>query len=102
MSPVSAPPLGGPEPLIDVHAHFHHAGGPRADWAAVNDARFRAVYDDETYGSWFDFTGPNITGQEDWLPVADQAARKIVAVELDVKTEGAGGWNVYVRFIGLG
>lgn len=42
MSPVSAPPLGGPEPLIDVHAHFHHAGGPRADWAAVNDARFRA------------------------------------------------------------
>ena len=29
-------------PLIDVHAHFlHHATG-RADWAAVNAARFRA------------------------------------------------------------
>ena len=68
----------------------------------TNDAQFRAVYDDETYGSWIDFTGPNITGQEDWLSVADQTLRQIVAVELDVKTEGAGGWNVYVRFIGLG
>ena len=36
------PPLAGPEPLIDVHAHFYHAGAGRADWAAVNAARFRA------------------------------------------------------------
>jgi len=38
----SVTPLAGPGPLIDVHAHFFHARGPRADWAAVNDARFRA------------------------------------------------------------
>ena len=35
-------PLAGAEPLIDVHAHFYHAGAGRADWAEVNDARFRA------------------------------------------------------------
>jgi predicted TIM-barrel fold metal-dependent hydrolase len=28
--------------LIDVHAHFHHAGGPRADWAERNASRLRA------------------------------------------------------------
>ena len=30
------------EPLIDAHAHFYHAESGRADWADVNDARFRA------------------------------------------------------------
>ncbi len=28
--------------LIDVHAHFHHPGGARADWAERNASRFRA------------------------------------------------------------
>jgi predicted TIM-barrel fold metal-dependent hydrolase len=28
--------------LIDVHAHFHHAGGPRSDWAERNASRLRA------------------------------------------------------------
>ncbi|MGQ0703380.1 MAG: amidohydrolase family protein [Gemmatimonadales bacterium] len=28
--------------LIDVHAHFHHAKGPRADWAERNESRLRA------------------------------------------------------------
>ncbi len=28
--------------LIDVHAHFHHAGGQRADWAERNASRLRA------------------------------------------------------------
>ncbi len=41
-SPAAAAPLAGPEPLIDAHAHFYHAGAGRADWQAVNDARFRA------------------------------------------------------------
>jgi len=36
------PPLAGPEPLIDAHAHFYHAAAGRADWDAVNAARFRA------------------------------------------------------------
>ena len=29
-------------PLVDVHAHFYHAGCGRADWEAVNSARLRA------------------------------------------------------------
>ena len=35
-------PLAGGAPLIDVHAHFLHAGCGRTDWAAVNEARLRA------------------------------------------------------------
>ena len=35
-------PLGGSGPLIDVHAHFYHAGAGRSDWARVNEARLRA------------------------------------------------------------
>jgi predicted TIM-barrel fold metal-dependent hydrolase len=35
-------PLAGPGPLIDVHAHFYFAGCGRAEWDALNRARFRA------------------------------------------------------------
>jgi predicted TIM-barrel fold metal-dependent hydrolase len=35
-------PLAGGEPLIDVHAHFYYPGCGRADWRALNEARFRA------------------------------------------------------------
>ena len=35
-------PLAGPAPLIDVHAHFYHAGAGRTDWRDLNAARFRA------------------------------------------------------------
>jgi predicted TIM-barrel fold metal-dependent hydrolase len=31
-----------PGALIDVHAHFFHKGGPRADWAERNASRLRA------------------------------------------------------------
>ncbi len=34
--------LGGPAPLIDVHAHFFHAASPRADWAQLNASRLAA------------------------------------------------------------
>lgn len=40
--PDAAAPLAGSEPLVEVHAHFLHAGCGRADWAAVNAARLRA------------------------------------------------------------
>lgn len=36
------PPLAGPEPLIDVHAHFWHPRSTRQDWAELNAARLRA------------------------------------------------------------
>lgn len=35
-------PLAGPGPLIDVHAHFYQAGSGRANWKALNAARFDA------------------------------------------------------------
>jgi hypothetical protein len=35
-------PLGGPLPLVDVHAHFLHAGCGRTTWSDVNAARMRA------------------------------------------------------------
>lgn len=35
-------PLAGPEPLVDVHAHFLHARGGRRDWEMPNRARMRA------------------------------------------------------------
>ena len=37
-----APPIAGPGPLVDVHAHFFFAGSGRGDWDALNRARFRA------------------------------------------------------------
>ena len=39
---MSASPLAGGDPLIDIHAHFFHARCGRKDWAAVNAARLRA------------------------------------------------------------
>jgi hypothetical protein len=35
-------PLAGAVPLIDVHAHFYQAGSGRANWKALNAARFDA------------------------------------------------------------
>lgn len=37
-----AAPLGGPGPLVDVHAHFFQPDGARADWAALNASRLSA------------------------------------------------------------
>ena len=39
---MTAAPLAGGGPLIDVHAHFAHAGCGGADWRRVNAARLRA------------------------------------------------------------
>jgi predicted TIM-barrel fold metal-dependent hydrolase len=51
VSPVVRPsPLAGPDPLIDAHAHFLHAGCGRADWQEVNAARLRAG---ERIGIWY-------------------------------------------------
>ncbi|MGH7647880.1 MAG: amidohydrolase family protein, partial [Gemmatimonadaceae bacterium] len=40
-APVAAP-LAGPEPLVDVHAHFLHPRAGRRDWEMPNRARMRA------------------------------------------------------------
>jgi predicted TIM-barrel fold metal-dependent hydrolase len=41
MSEFSAP-LGGSDPLIDVHAHFHTAWSNRSDWQQYNESRITA------------------------------------------------------------
>lgn len=52
-------PLAGSGPLVDIHAHFFHAGSGRADFEAANAARFRAgdrigitVHVASILGSW--------------------------------------------------
>ena len=52
-------PLAGPGPLIDVHAHFMHAGCGRSHWRAVNESRLAAgdaigisVHVASVLGSW--------------------------------------------------
>lgn len=52
-------PLAGPGPLVDVHAHFLHAGCGRADWQERNASRLRAgdrigiaVHIASILGSW--------------------------------------------------
>ena len=59
MTQLTAAPLAGPGPLIDVHAHFMHAGCGRAHWRDVNDARLIAgdrigitVHIASVLGSW--------------------------------------------------
>lgn len=68
-------PLAGPGPLIDVHAHFLHAGCGRADWREVNLARLRAgarigisCHVASILGS-FGFTSPT------YLPSPDDVSR---------------------------
>jgi uncharacterized protein len=57
-------PLAGREPLIEVHAHFYHAGCGRKDWEERNASRVRAgermgitVHIASILGSW-GFTSP--------------------------------------------
>ena len=41
-SALSPTPLGGPDPLLDVHAHFHTPFTNRADWTTYNASRLAA------------------------------------------------------------
>jgi predicted TIM-barrel fold metal-dependent hydrolase len=38
----SRPDASAAGPLVDMHAHFAHAGGPRADWEDLNRSRLEA------------------------------------------------------------
>jgi hypothetical protein len=56
---VTAPPLAGTGPLIDVHAHFYYPGSGRVDWEHLNLSRLRAgdrigitVHVASILGSW--------------------------------------------------
>jgi predicted TIM-barrel fold metal-dependent hydrolase len=93
----TAPPLAGDRPLIDVHAHFFYAGCGRAQWDALNRARFRAgeqmgiaFHIGSVLGSWgrhspVYFASPNdsVRGNDEMLAVqraAPSRVRSYVAV----------------------
>lgn len=83
------PPLAGPEPLIDAHAHFYHAGAGRADWDAVNAARFRAgerigiTYHVASVLGSYGFTSPTYFPSPDDVTRGNDAMLAICAAEPD-------------------
>ena len=72
--------LGGPEPLIDVHAHFHTPFTNRGDWTRYNESRLNAgkrigvrTHVASVLGSW-GYTSPTYfsspddqTRANDWM-----------------------------------
>lgn len=86
MTPARAT-LAGPEPLIDVHAHFLHALTGRDDWEAPNAARLRAgdrigitVHVASTLGSW-GFTSPTYFPSPRDVTVGNDAMLDLAARE---------------------
>ncbi|HEX8851146.1 MAG TPA: amidohydrolase family protein [Gemmatimonadaceae bacterium] len=86
MTPARAP-LAGPEPLIDVHAHFLHPRTGREDWEAPNAARLRAgerigitVHVASTLGSW-GFTSPTYFPSPRDISVGNDAMLELAARE---------------------
>jgi predicted TIM-barrel fold metal-dependent hydrolase len=70
---------------VDVHAHFYHAASGRADWAAVNAARFRAgerigitVHIASILGTW-GHRSPTYFPSPDDVTSANEAMRKVQA-----------------------
>jgi predicted TIM-barrel fold metal-dependent hydrolase len=85
----SGAPLGGGGPLIDVHAHFHHARTGRSDWADVNAARFRAgdrigitYHVASILGTW-GFSSPTYFPSPDDVTLGNDAMLDLCAREPD-------------------
>lgn len=84
-------PLAGPEPLIDAHAHFYHAGAGRSDWEELNASRLRAgerigityhvasVLGSYGYSSPTYFPSPDdvTTGNDAMLSIAQRERRRV-------------------------
>ncbi len=86
-------PLAGPEPLIDVHAHFYQQGCGRPDWKQLNENRL--TFGDRIgitwhvasiLGSWgaqsptyFQSPDDTITGNEAMLGVAHTESHRVRA-----------------------
>jgi predicted TIM-barrel fold metal-dependent hydrolase len=85
----SGAPLGGGGPLIDVHAHFHHARTGRSDWADVNAARLRAgdrigitYHAASILGTW-GFSSPTYFPSPDDVTLGNDAMLDLCAREPD-------------------
>ena len=84
-------PLAGQAPLIDVHAHFYHAGVGRSDWRDLNEARFRAgdrigvTYHVASVLGTYGFSSPTYfpspadvtTGNDAMLEIAEREQRRV-------------------------
>lgn len=88
---MSAPasPLAGPEPLIDVHAHFYHAGTGRGDWSETNESRMRAgerigiTYHVASVLGSYGFSSPTYFPSPDDVTVGNDVMLAIAAKEPD-------------------
>src|SRR5687767_2346410 len=87
MIELGTPPLAGPGTLIDVHAHFMHAGCGRAHWRDLNDARLSAgdrigitVHVASVLGSW-GHTSPIYFPSPDDVSVGNDAMLALQASE---------------------
>jgi hypothetical protein len=84
-----ASPLAGPEPLIDVHAHFYHAKCGRADWSDVNDSRMRAgerigiTYHVASVLGSYGFSSPTYFPSPDDVTLGNDVMLAIAAKEAD-------------------
>jgi len=78
-------PLAGDGPLVDVHVHFQHAAGPRADWRESNALRMRyggrigiTTHIASILGSW-GRTSPTYFPSPDDVTEGNAAMRAIAA-----------------------
>jgi predicted TIM-barrel fold metal-dependent hydrolase len=84
-----ASPLAGPEPLIDVHAHFYHAKCGRGDWSEVNDSRMRAgerigiTYHVASVLGSYGFSSPTYFPSPDDVTLGNDVMLAIAAKEAD-------------------
>jgi len=83
--------LGGPGPLIDVHAHFYQEGGGRANWRSLNASRLDAGHRigitwhvGSVLGSWgatsptyFQSPDDTVTGNDFMLAVQDAEPHRV-------------------------
>ena len=91
MSNGSGAPLGGPGPLIDIHAHFYQPGSGRASWKELNASRFAAGerigitwHVGSRLGTWgatspvyFQSPADTVTGNDAMLQVQSAEPRRV-------------------------
>ena len=80
----SRPDASAARPLVDAHAHFAYAGGPRSDWEALNRSRLEAgarigisLHIASILGSW-GRTSPIYFPSPDDVTAGNEAMRAIV------------------------
>jgi predicted TIM-barrel fold metal-dependent hydrolase len=114
--PTGGAPLAGPEPLIDVHAHFYYHGSGRANWRQLNDARFEAgarigvtYHVGSVLGSWgatsptyFQSPADTVRGNDAMLAIQRAAPDRVRSYAAVNPNDGAGALSELERCVSLG